>query len=920
MRNNLINKIYMCVMTATLIVVAVFCICFFDKYSSLSSIPNDADEYEKANIDDIRYNNPAYFAGLEIASDEQLDLIKSVYTENENLYDLNYNGMSVGCDKEDRLYYVSLCDTPSEIKGLINPENPYVKIFVQPSDYMNYPEIAPREGAMFNLVLVYGEEYSEARLTFSNMPIEIVTTENNTEVSIEESETITISEKANNKKQNKLYKVSDKDGTFIREEFALWLWNEISDEESRRDYELCEVIFDGEYKGLYIKSTRAIGIDCDLNNTPGEISIESASDYLLLCQVLYAYGNVYEHYHVNSKKGESYIVPTRIKYSLGTYSNSSQYLEYEVFNRQINAINMGIDDEETCALIDESTSEKYAEYRNSILSNENIKSVMNEFMGKVDNSGYIARNSSFDLFNEAKNELLDFVDYRLCALDEEYGLSEKEISKPELYDFEDIYVTLGNNAKSKIYMDDEGAVIFLPGFYKEKCVDLDFDEKVYSICVDDRLIAPGDEINVDDAEHTIIVEKMNAKEEKAIVSTSLSVMQSADLPAIFINTANGTTDYIGVPQEGKKRYEPGNYICYSANGDVDSDGELRKVRCRGNTTFKEGEKYSYQISFNDATAVLGMPKAYNWVLISNLIDKSKIRNYIMYSIAERLGVPYAVKCEYADVFMNGEYAGNYIVSEKPEVADNRIELNENDFFVVQTKDYRLRATDYAVNVKEKEYRFLYPKTPTDDERHGFRDKLSSVIDDISDGIAYEELIKKADVDSLTSMFLINMLANERDANKFSTYYVYKDNMFYAGPAWDYDRAFKNNGGGMEEQYYKNTYPDGLPEFCFDIKEYQQQVVEKWDKQLSAVVNDIIKTDGEIQELQQSIKASVYMDYRRYGEAYNTMDSEIIYYNEIDNLMSAIKERQSLINEILKCPQEYTKKVDAENEVSYWVKK
>ena len=55
---------------------------------------------------------------------------------------------------------------------------------------------------------------------------------------------------------------------------------------------------------------------------------------------------------------------------------------------------------------------------------------------------------------------------------------------------------------------------------------------------------------------------------------------------------------------------------------------------------------------------------------------------MIYELANQVGFYWTPEGEYVDVYINGEYNGLYLLSEKVEVASGRLELNleEGDFF------------------------------------------------------------------------------------------------------------------------------------------------------------------------------------------------------------------------------------------------
>ena len=86
------------------------------------------------------------------------------------------------------------------------------------------------------------------------------------------------------------------------------------------------------------------------------------------------------------------------------------------------------------------------------------------------------------------------------------------------------------------------------------------------------------------------------------------------------------------------------------------------IRGRGNSSW-EMPKKSYKIEFDKKQSMLGMPKDKDWALIANYADKTLMRNDLAYRLSAALDVFYAPRCEFAELYVNGNYLGVYLVTE-----------------------------------------------------------------------------------------------------------------------------------------------------------------------------------------------------------------------------------------------------------------
>ena len=152
----------------------------------------------------------------------------------------------------------------------------------------------------------------------------------------------------------------------------------------------------------------------------------------------------------------------------------------------------------------------------------------------------------------------------------------------------------------------------------------------------------------------------------------LTVMRSSGLPAVFIDTASGSLDYLLANKENK---EPGTIRVYE-NGEMTLDSELKSVKGRGNSTWAECPKKPFNIKFDKKTSLLGMPKAKKWSLLANYKDDSAVKTPAGLALGRLLGIPYTSECVNADLYFNGEYYGNFSVCESVEVGENRVDITD----------------------------------------------------------------------------------------------------------------------------------------------------------------------------------------------------------------------------------------------------
>ena len=86
---------------------------------------------------------------------------------------------------------------------------------------------------------------------------------------------------------------------------------------------------------------------------------------------------------------------------------------------------------------------------------------------------------------------------------------------------------------------------------------------------------------------------------------TLKIMQSANIPAMFLSTESGSAQSI---HKSKENEEKGFLVMMDANGDYVYNDGLSQIKCRGNYSFTLSKK-PYQIKLDKACDLCGMGKA-----------------------------------------------------------------------------------------------------------------------------------------------------------------------------------------------------------------------------------------------------------------------------------------------------------------------
>jgi Spore coat assembly protein len=286
-----------------------------------------------------------------------------------------------------------------------------------------------------------------------------------------------------------------------------------------------------------------------------------------------------------------------------------------------------------------------------------------------------------------------------------------------------------------------------------------------------------------------------------LISTTTSSIRTytmradvSDLPAFHIIIDESRGSIRDMNRSGNHTVE-----CFGEYNLVTPDGNsvtgTLSMRGRGNATWGL-EKKPYQLSLDLQADLLGMGAAKKWNLLANHGDRSLMRSKIVYDMAHEIGLDYAIDSEYVDVFMNGEYLGNYLLTEKVQVNKERVNISKVGFLIEydtrgQGEPYHFRAplTEQFVVIKE-------PDVVTDTMLNEAKDYITDMENAIaaenginSKGKHYTEYL---DIESSIKIYWLNEIVKNGDYGMGSTFY-YKDpdSLLFAGPAWDFDIILAN---------------------------------------------------------------------------------------------------------------------------------
>lgn len=302
------------------------------------------------------------------------------------------------------------------------------------------------------------------------------------------------------------------------------------------------------------------------------------------------------------------------------------------------------------------------------------------------------------------------------------------------------------------------------------------------------------------------------------------------------------------------------------------------IKYRGNSSYGTFDKFQYRVEFFDDIAkddkrnypLFGMARESDWVLYGPFLDRSLLRNRLMYGLSKDL-LEWAPDTRFFELYVDDEYQGVYLAVEPITASENRIGLNQfgllsgetpyivrrdrvgTNHQVIQTygeiKGYTSNelSIDYPGinNLTSQQYDWI-----TQDVSR-FEETLYSDYFDHPE-LGYEHLINMS---SFVDYFILNEFAMITDLSELSTY-VYKDlGGKLTFTVWDFNNGF-NNYQWTDQSYerYFNLDANWFDRLIQDRK-FVSSIVERYRTLRKGILSDAAlmnRIDQEVLDLGDAV--------------------------------------------------------------------
>lgn len=426
----------------------------------------------------------------------------------------------------------------------------------------------------------------------------------------------------------------------------------------------------------------------------------------------------------------------------------------------------------------------------------------------------------------------------------------------------------------------------------------------------------------------------------------------SDIPCVSIQTESGTLDAIRASKDNQENIE----MLLLTKEDRDIGGVLQgTIKARGNASFLAPRyKKSYTIELEEAIEMCDMSEGKEWLLLAHYYDDTHLRDYMTFDLARQLGMNYVPDGKFVNLYVNGDFQGIYFLCEKIGISSERLNIrNLEEINQEKLPNEVLKEYPYAMDgirggqnvIIEKGYiandattditggyllELEWVKERYDEENSGFtsannqsvvikspkyatygqvsyiksRYQLFEDALDKSIETGTEEYLQYIDLDSFVNKYLIEEISKNMDAN-FSSQFLYKDSdltdgKFYAGPVWDYDRAYENkvddednkgadkfwvNEGRLGFSFWKKLYSTSI---------FNERAKEIYNMKAAPVLQQYLDTD--IWSWEREIHDSIIADMFRYrGEYEIEMNEEERLSQEMNHLVEFLSERKVFLD-------------------------
>ncbi len=424
---------------------------------------------------------------------------------------------------------------------------------------------------------------------------------------------------------------------------------------------------------------------------------------------------------------------------------------------------------------------------------------------------------------------------------------------------------------------------------------------------------------------------------------------SENVPSLFLvsdNPEEKGREWVEA-SEDKSNKATGRMVLLKDNGTLVHQGALTQIKGRGNSTWI-GKKKPYQIKTDTKVDLLQTGNSENksktWVLLANYLDLSLMNNSLALGLGKAMGMETNVENEHIDLYYDGEYRGSYLLSEKVEVGEGRVNItdleeinnDENDGTEIEElpigksttengavftycenmkspedvsggylleMDYEYRALEEVCYFRTTRGQYVVVKSPEYASREEMN-YIASYYQEYEDAVynggtnpeTGKEYTDYVDGESVACYYIMNEFTKARDFFSSSAY-LYKDSgdgKMKMGPLWDYDLSFgksRYEENTEEPPFGLSVYNTSFGEKLLEIPSFRVLLSQTYEEKLYPIVKEL---DIEEERLRASALCNAHMWHQ--GQSWK---------EDVQNLRTFINERAWYLKDTFSCLVENT---------------
>ena len=383
------------------------------------------------------------------------------------------------------------------------------------------------------------------------------------------------------------------------------------------------------------------------------------------------------------------------------------------------------------------------------------------------------------------------------------GLTKGSTKPTSVYDL-DLHVAAGagldGDVSINISKDTNKGKIYLPGSARTDQLGLAWTAEGITVSVNGTTYENGT-VPVPAAGESLVYAINNGVK---TVNVTLSTLQgSGNVSSLFLNVDESLGTISAMNNDETKET-----LCYGTTN-VSGKTYQFSMKGRGNSTWDMAKK-PYNITFyknnsgysdKKKVALINGVEAKKWSLLANYMDNSLLRNKVGQDLACAMGI--GLDADYIDLYMNGEYLGNYLVTVKNDrdtpdtgfMLENDNYLDTDQFSLPGVVELGPTLNAITLGSLNGYYNRMTIKDIGDDAGVTNDDIANITTQAWNALINYnsEDYQNYWDIESWAKMYLMYEFTKSYDCFSGSVLMTYdtdsanpKAGKFVAGPAWDMD--------------------------------------------------------------------------------------------------------------------------------------